>query len=124
MSKPTIGRVVIYRAPEILPAVITAVHDDTHVDLRIHQEGHWGLEARRKVAYGQGAGQWDWTEPAEVTAATVAAIGEKQDAIIEEETAESQLQEIFRGTEDAPNPESGQPAGYALEIFPEGVPHV
>ena len=60
-QKPTIGRIVHYKVDDggIAPAIITRVHNDDCVNLRIFLDGR-PCESRTSVVRGDGRGQWDW----------------------------------------------------------------
>lgn len=72
MSKPTIGRTVIYRFPdheqiplnnyaEVAPAVITRVWTDDCVNLKVLADGPFDLW-KTSVTQGDGPHQWKWPE--------------------------------------------------------------
>jgi hypothetical protein len=72
VMKPRIGRIVIYhfyknyRALENsnevnAPAIITKVHSDTRVNLRVFTDSE-ALLWKTSVAYGEGENQWSWPD--------------------------------------------------------------
>jgi len=72
--KPTIGRIVHYRTTKddrtvlgntggweasLLPAIITATHSDTCVNIQVFADGRQNLW-KTSVNEGDGEGQWSW----------------------------------------------------------------
>ena len=62
--KPTVGRIVHFRTysnDEVEPAIITKVHNDTCVNLRIFSDSQpHNDEFRISVTQGDSRGQWNW----------------------------------------------------------------
>jgi hypothetical protein len=64
-QKPSIGRLVHFQPTTEgakAPAIITAVHSDTCVNLRVFSDDDHPIERVTSVVQGTGARSWSWPE--------------------------------------------------------------